>query len=534
LLSGARQLFTKRAGVTTPPATIPDALRQAASRFPEGEAVVDGSQRLTFAELERAATEAARALIASGIQLDDRVGLWAGNSLRWIVASFGIYLAGAVQVPLNTRFKSGEGAHVARASGTRQLLAAGDFMGQELAAMARQWNDVPTLEEVVELDGAGWEAWLSRAAEVNPSMVDERAGRIGPSSMSDIIFTSGTTGAPKGAMLTHGASVRTYLAWSESVGLRTGDRYLVVYPFFHTAGLKSGVLACVLRGAAIHPFPVFDVEQVMEHVSRERITMLPGPPTVFQSILDHPNFAAFDLSSLRLSVTGAAVVPVEVVRRMRDELRFQTVVTGYGLTETTGTVSVCHHDDPPETVARTVGRPLPGVEVRVVDEEGKIVGPDQVGELLVRGFNVMKGYFNDPDATRATVDDDGWLRTGDIGFVGEDGNIRITDRKKDMYIAGGFNVYPAEVEATLLRHPAVAQVAVIGIPDHRLGEVGQAVVVLRHGEAWDADEFLAWCRTNMANYKAPRSVRVVGALPLNPSGKVMKFKLREEAVSPAG
>jgi acyl-CoA synthetase (AMP-forming)/AMP-acid ligase II len=257
--------------------------------------------------------------------------------------------------------------------------------------------------------------------------------------------------------------------------------------------------------------------------------MLPGPPTVFQSILDHPRFSEFDLSSLRLSVTGAAVVPVEVVRRMREELRFQTVVTGYGLTETTGTVSMCRHDDPPEIVATTVGRPLAGVEVKVVDDSGTEQATGDPGEILVRGFNVMKEYFNDPEATRQAIDTDRWLHTGDIGFVGEDGNVRITDRKKDMYISGGFNVYPAEVEGLILGHPSVAQVAVIGVPDGRLGEVGHAVVVARSEAAWDEAEFLQWCRANMANYKVPRKVRVVDTLPLNPSGKVQKFKLREEA-----
>ena len=308
---------------------------------------------------------------------------------------------------------------------------------------------------------------------------------------SDIIFTSGTTGKPKGAVLGHGASVRTYLAWSELVGLRRGDRYLVVYPFFHTAGLKSGLLACVLRGATIVPHAVFDVVPVMERVASERITMLPGPPTVFQSILNHPDFASFDLSSLRLSVTGAAIVPVDVIRRMRDELRFETVVTGYGLTETTGTVSMCRHDDAPEVIATTVGRPLPGVSVRIVDDAGQSVAPDDPGEILVRGFNVMKEYFEDPTATKEAIDEEGWLRTGDIGILGQDGNLRITDRKKDMYIVGGFNAYPAEIEGIMVGHPQVGQVAVVGVPDERLGEVGVAFVVPRPGQTVDPDELVA-------------------------------------------
>ena len=371
------------------------------------------------------------------------------------------------------------------------------------------------LREVVRLDD--WASFSARCASVTPDAVRAREAAIRPDDTSDIIFTSGTTGAPKGAMLTHGASVRTYETWADCVGLRAGDRYSLVYPLFHTAGLKSGVLASVLKGATVFPEPVFDVRAVMKRVVDERITMLPGPPTVFQTILDDPALVSYDLSSLRLSVTGAAVVPVEVIRRMREELRFENVVTGYGLTETTGTVSMCRHDDPPEVIAHTVGRPLPGVDVRIADD----------GEILVRGFNVMKGYFNDPDATRAAIDDDGWLKTGDIGFVDDDGNLHITDRKKDMFIVGGFNAYPAEIEGTLLRHPDVAQVAVIGVPDERMGEVGCAFVVPKTGHTVEPDAVVAWAREKMANFKVPRRVVVVDVLPLNPSGKVQKFKLRE-------
>jgi acyl-CoA synthetase (AMP-forming)/AMP-acid ligase II len=244
-------------------------------------------------------------------------------------------------------------------------------------------------------------------------------------------------------------------------------------------------------------------------------------------MLEHPERAQFDLTSLRLSVTGAATVPVEVVRRMREDLRIATVVTGYGLTETTGTVSMCRHDDPPEVVATTVGRPLPGVSVRVVDENGCTVPPGETGEILVKGFNVMRGYFDDPGATAGAFDQEGYLRTGDIGLVGDDGNLRITDRKKDMFIVGGFNAFPAEIEGMMLTHPGVAQVAVVGVPDDRLGEVAQAYVVRRSGDAVDEAALIAWCREHMANYKVPREVHFVDELPLTASGKVQRFRLRQ-------
>lgn len=512
----------------TATATIPQALESRATSTPHRWAVVEGRKRLTYQQLYEEAIAIARGLAGANVGAGDRVALWAPNSARWITCSFGVYMAGAALVPLNTRFKSAEASHVVRTSGAKMVLASGDFLQQDFAATAQSWDDIASLERVVELDDDKWLSWLAEGDSVPEDEIRRRIDQLSDSCTSDIIFTSGTTGAPKGAVLTHGASVRTYETWSECVGLRESDRYLVVYPFFHTAGLKSGVLACVLKGAEIHPFPVFDAEAVMAYVAEHHITMLPGPPTVFQSILEHPRFGEFDLGSLRLSVTGAAVVPVEVVQRMRDDLHFEHVVTGYGLTETTGTVSMCRFDDPLEVIANTVGRPLPGVEIKVVDEDGSTQAGEP-GEILVRGFNVMKEYFHDEEATRAAIDEEGWLRTGDIGLVDSDGNLRITDRKKDMYISGGFNVYPAEVEGIMLRHPGVSQVAVIGVPDDRLGEVGQAVVVRRHDAGWDDAEFLRWCKENMANYKVPRSVRVVDSLPLNPSGKVMKFKLRDEA-----
>jgi acyl-CoA synthetase (AMP-forming)/AMP-acid ligase II len=497
-------------------------LDAAAARFPDHEAVVDGEVRLTFAELRDQAVTVARALMASSVAPGDRVALWAPNSAAWIVASFGIYAAGAVLVPLNTRYRGEEAGHILRTSGARLLLTVTNFLDTSYVDLLEGIPGLDAVREIVVVDGdvpdgtTGWRDFLARADGVAEPAVAARIAAIGSDDTSDIIFTSGTTGAPKGAMLAHGASVRTYLEWSELVDLREGDRYLVVYPFFHTAGLKSGVLACLLRGATIHPQAVFDVPSVLALVVKERITMLPGPPTVFQTILNHPDLASFDLSSVRSSVTGAAVVPVEVIRQMREVLHIRTVVTGYGMTETTGTISMCRFDDAPEVIATTVGRPIPGVEVRIEAD----------GEILVRGFNVMQGYFNDEVATKEAFDD-GWLRTGDIGFVDDDGNLHITDRKKDMFIVGGFNAYPAEIEAVLLAHPAVAQVAVVGVPDERMGEAGVAFVVAKAGATVVPDDVLAWSWERMAKFKLSR-VEVVDALPLNPSGKVMKFKLREQ------
>jgi HIP---CoA ligase len=279
---------------------------------------------------------------------------------------------------------------------------------------------------------------------------------------------------------------------------------------------------------------VFDVPSVMRRVDEESITMLPGAPAIYQTILDHPDLGDFDLSTLRLAVTGSATVPVEMIRRMREELTFETIVTGYGLTEATGIATMCRHDDDLETIATTAGRAIPGVEVLVVDDDGKEVPRGEPGEVVIRGYNLMAGYFGDPGATATTIDEDGWLHSGDVGVMDEAGNLRITDRTKDMFIVGGFNAYPAEIENMMMRHPAIGQVAVIGVPDERHGEVGKAYVVPRAGAVVDPDEVVAWCRGEMANYKVPRSVEVVDALPLNATGKVLKYVLRERAAGAPG
>ena len=352
---------------------------------------------------------------------------------------------------------------------------------------------------------------------------------MSPDDLSDILFTSGTTGKPKGVMTTHGQNLRVFRVWSDVVGLCADDRYLIVNPFFHGFGYKAGWLAAIMCGATILPQPVFDVPAVLERIGRDRVSVLPGPPTLYQMILAHPDRSRYDLSSLRLAVTGAAAIPVELIHRMRRELTFKTIITGYGLTESTGVVTMCRYDDDPETIATTSGRAIPDIEVRCVNRAGTEVARGEPGEVVVRGYNVMRGYFDDAEATAAAIDADGWLHTGDIGVMNERGYLRITDRIKDMFITGGFNCYPAEIENLMHGNEAIAQVAVIGVPDERLGEVGMAYVVPRPGAAPTPESIIAWCRTHMANYKVPRYVEVVTSLPTNASGKVTKFVLREQA-----
>ncbi|MFG2956207.1 FadD3 family acyl-CoA ligase [Streptomyces sp. NPDC048291] len=512
--------------------TVPGLVRSAAKRYADVEAVVDGRTRITYAELGARVERAAAACLAAGVEAGDRVGIWAPNSLDWIVAALGAVSAGGVLVPLNTRFKGTEAADVLRRSGARLLFVTGTFLGTSYVASLRRaagegdgdgpLPGLPVLREVVVLSEDApvgfrtWKDFLAAGEGIGAAEVAARSAELDGSRLSDIIFTSGTTGRPKGAMITHAQTLRAYEIWADLAGLRTGDRYLIVNPFFHTFGYKAGVIACLIRGATMIPQPVFNVATVLANVAAERVSVLPGPPTLHQSLLDHPARDAHDLSALRLVVTGAAVVPLLLVERLRGELGVETVLTAYGLSEASGIVTMCRRGDDPTVIASTSGRAIPGTEVRV----------DETGEVLVRGFNVMRGYFEDPAATAETLTADGWLRTGDVGVLDPAGNLRITDRLKDMFIVGGFNAYPAEIEQLLGLHPEVADVAVVGVPDARLGEVGRAFVVRRPGAVLTADDLIAWARREMANYKVPRTVEFVAELPRNASGKVVKGELR--------
>ncbi|WP_405804158.1 FadD3 family acyl-CoA ligase [Streptomyces sp. NBC_01187] len=522
--------------------TVPELVRAAAERYGEREAVVEGRTRVGYRELGERVERAAAACVASGLERGDRVAIWAPNTLDWIVAALGAVTAGGVLVPLNTRFKGVEAAYVLERTRARLLFVTGTFLGTSYVASLRRataegLGDGPLpglahLREVVVLAQDApvgfrtWRDFLAGGESVPREAVRARSALVGPEAPSDITFTSGTTGHPKGAVITHEQTLRVYTVWSELAGLSEGDRYLIVNPFFHTFGYKAGIIACLLRGATMIPQPVFNVETALAHIATERVSVLPGPPTLHQSILDHPARHQHDLSALRLVVTGAAVVPLELVERLRDELKVGTVLTAYGLTEASGTVTMCRRGDPAEVIAGTSGRAIPETEVKVVASTGAEQPPGEPGEVLVRGYHVMSGYFEEPEETAEAITPDGWLRTGDVGVLDADGNLRITDRMKDMFIVGGFNAYPAEIELLLARHPDITEVAVIGIPDARLGEAGKAFAVRHEGATVTADDLIAWSRREMANYKVPREVEFVPALPRNASGKVLKTWLR--------
>lgn len=510
--------------------TIPHRIMTAASAHGDAVAIrgEDGAE-VRYRDLEPLVRAAAKAFIAAGVAGGDRVAIWAPNATGWIIAAIGAQAAGAAIVPLNTRLKGREAGYILRTSGAKLLLTVADFLGTAYPQLLAG-EDLPDLRDIVLLEGdeggLPWQDFLDRGAALSDDAVDARMDALGADQVCDILFTSGTTGNPKGAVTTHGQNVRLYLAYGETLGYGPGDTFLIINPFFHSFGYKAGWLVALMRGATVLPHAIFQTDKVLERIERERVTLLPGPPTIFQSLLAAP-YDQFDISSLRVSITGAASVPVTLIEEMHEKLGIDVVLTAYGLTETCGTVTMCSVGDDAATVANTAGRPLEGVEVKLIDAAGEVVAPGEAGELLVRGPNVMRGYFNDPAATAAAIDGEGWLRTGDIAVQDARGNVKITDRAKDIFIVGGFNAYPAEIEGLLAANPAVMQSAVIGVPDERLGEVAKAYIVLRPGASATPEEIIAWCRDNMANYKVPRRVAILDALPMNASGKVQKFLLRD-------
>lgn len=508
------------------PLTIPHVAQAAARNWGDQPALLEQGEEWSFAELWDRSRAAASAFIAAGMGKGDRIAIWAPNSREWIVAAIGAMAAGAAIVPLNTRLKGREAGDILRRTGARLLLTVGEFLGTRYPDLIAE-EDLPALERTILLD-SDWDAFVGSGKGAGDRAVTEALARLEPGDISDIMFTSGTTGAPKGVISTHDRIVPMFRHWVEVMGLKAGERYLIINPFFHSFGFKAGWVAALIAGAVIVPMASFDIPQVIRHIEQDRINFLPGPPTIYQSLLAAKAQTDFDTSSLRGAATGAASVPPELIRRMRSELGLVDTVTAYGMTECS-TITSCRRGDDAELIATSVGKAIPGLQVRITGEDGQEVARGETGEIHVRGYGVMAGYLDDPEGTAETIDADGWLHTGDVGVMDEGGYVRITDRLKDMYISGGFNCYPAEIEKLLSENPEVGMVAVIGVPDDRMGEIGKAFIVPRPGASPDAEGLAAWARANMANYKVPRIFEIVESLPLNASGKVLKTELRKTA-----
>ena len=507
------------------PQTIPAALDHIARALPDHNALVTPDRTVTFGELRNEVRRAAAAMISLGVQTGERVAIWSPNTWHWVIACLATHYAGATVVPLNTRYTASEASDILARTGAPLLVAMGEFLGADRVADLDRAT-LPDLRHIVRVpvestarfDDGTWDEFVSHGADDRAlEAADARAAAVRPDDVSDVLFTSGTTGRSKGVLCAHRQSLAGSAAWAACGKITSDDRYLCINPFFHNFGYKAGILACLQTGATLIPQLTFDAEQALRAVAEHRITVLPGPPTIYQTLLDYPARNRYDLSSLRFAVTGAATVPVVLIERMQTELDIDIVLTAYGLTEANGMGTMCRADDDAVTVATTCGRPIADFELRIGDH----------GEVLLRGPNVMLGYLDDPDATAATIDTDGWLHTGDIGKLDAAGNLQITDRLKDMYICGGFNVYPAEIEQVLARLDGVLDCAVIGVPDERLGEVGRAFLVTRPDSGLDEKTVIAYTREYLANFKAPRSVRFVDTLPRNAGGKVVKPLLRE-------
>jgi acyl-CoA synthetase (AMP-forming)/AMP-acid ligase II len=514
--------------MTHDPRTVPAALDRFARQFPDHDALITDDRSFTATELRDEVHRAGAALIALGVEHGDRVAVWSPNTWHWVIACLGIHHAGATMVPLNTRYTASEASDILARTDAPVLFGMGQFLGNDrLADLDRA--ALPALRHIVRIpidaDDGTWDEFIGRGYEPEgTAAVLARASAVVADDVSDILFTSGTTGRSKGVRCAHRQSLSASASWAANGKITSDDRYLCINPFFHNFGYKAGILACLQTGATLIPHLTFDPLRALQAIEQHRITVLPGPPTIYQMLLDHPARGDYDLSSLRFAVTGAATVPVVLVERMQSELDIDIVLTAYGLTEANGMGTSCRADDDAVTVATTCGRPFADFELRIDSS-----APGESGEVLLRGPNVMLGYLDDPEATAAAIDTDGWLHTGDIGEVDKAGNLRITDRLKDMYICGGFNVYPAEIEQVLARMDGVADAAVIGVPDERLGEVGRAFLVTRPGAHLDEKSVIAYTREHLANFKAPRSVRFVDALPRNAGGKVVKPQLRELA-----
>lgn len=517
--------------------TLPEVLVHVAQLYGEKPFVIAEDGTVTsFACLARRVRRLGSHLLDLGLRPGDRAAILAPNSAEWIVAACAVMSIGAVMIPVNTRFKGQEVRYVLEKAQVAVLFTVGSFLGVDYPAMVveacggpeqgQPVRDLDSLLDIILIDAPGFAP--EAGVDGDHLAFAAAASKVTPRTTADILFTSGTTGMPKGAMHSHGQGLWMTGIWNETNDLTDQDRTAIVNPFFHSFGYRSGWMSALTAGMTMFPMATFDPRRLLEVIERERITQLSGAPTVFHSLIEHPDFPKRNLASLRTGHTGGAKTPPAIIRGCYERLGFEMFLTSFGQTESTAIISTNRAGDPIEAIIGTVGRPVVGVEVRMIDETGQDVPAGEAGELLVRGPNVMQGYFKDPEQTAATIDPDGWLHTGDVAAMDPDGRLRILDRIKDIVIVGGFNAYPAEIEIMLGQHPAIAEVAVIGLPDERMGEVTAACVILKPGMTLDASELLHWSRERMANYKVPRHVFVMADFPRTPLGKVQKFLLKQQ------
>ena len=545
--------------------TIGDMLDRQAERFADRDALVhfETGARYTYAEFRDEVERVARGLMALGVQRGHHVGIWSTNYSEWVLTQFATAKIGAVMVNINPAYRTHELAYVLEQSEANAVILIGKFRNSDYASMVNEvapelkdtnpgelhTSRLPHLRNVIYIPPHGdsgeaetpagmwsWREMVARHAEISAAELAERQAGCRPDDPVNIQYTSGTTGNPKGAMLTHHNLVANAVYVGDCIELTEEDRLCIPVPFYHCFGCVMGNLGCITHGSAIIvPAEHFDPLKTLQALEQERCTALYGVPTMFIAQLDHPEFESFKITSLRTGIMAGSPCPIEVMRQVIDRMGADQMTIAYGQTEHSPVITQTLTSDSIDIRVSTVGKVLPGVEARIVDpESGEVLGSDTQGELQARSSMVMRGYYNMPEATSAAIDDEGWLHTGDLATVDEDGYYNITGRLKDMIIRGGENVYPREIEEFLYTHPKISDVQVIGVPDERLVEEVMAWVMLRPGETADADEIREFCRGKIAHYKVPRYIKVATEFPMTVTGKIQKFRMREMAVEELG
>lgn len=547
-------------GASEPPLleyTIGDALLRAAKAWPTQEALVSVHQgiRWTYQQFADEVDRLAAGLLALDLQPGDRVGVWAPNCAEWTLVQFATARAGLIQVNINPAYRLSEVEYTLNKVGVKALVCAEKFKTSDYVGMINELapeiatstpgelraRRLPHLRHVIQIGGKPAPGWLGfadiaeKATDAHVSQLEAIAAKLDRNDAINIQFTSGTTGLPKGATLSHRNILNNALFVGRGMGLKPGDRLLIPVPLYHCFGMVMGNLACVVHGATmIYASEGFEPLAVLRTIEAERCTGVHGVPTMFIAELEHPDFEKFDLSSLRTGVMAGSPCPIEVMKKVIDRMHMHQVGIGYGMTETSPVSFQTSVDDPIERRVSTVGRVQPHLEVKIVDEQGKIVPRGQPGELCTRGYSVMIGYWNDPEKTAEAVDAEGWMHTGDLATIDDEGYCNIVGRIKDMVIRGGENVFPREIEEYLFRHPKIEDVQVIGVPDPKFGEEICAWVKLRAGETATREEIVDFCKGQIAHYKIPRYVKFVDGFPMTVTGKIQKFEMRKAMIAELG
>jgi len=521
--------------------TLSQVLRETTEQYPERNAILDPSGvTLTYEELSAKVDRLARGMLELGVAKGDKVGLWMPNIPEWVVAYYAIARIGAVVVPMNTRYKTHEVEYILDNSEATTVFAVSAFAGIDYISMISEIHgNLPNLKHVIVVGEPGEgmhgfdEVVELGGGKLDNSLLADREAECAPEDNVFILYTSGTTGNPKGAMLSHHNIAKNAEQVTEVLHTSEEDVFLIAVPFFHCFGCVMGIAGSVRWGAAMVPMQIFKPKPALELVERFGVSVLYGVPTMFVLELEESrkgkaDGSAYDVATLRTGIMAGAPCPIEVMKGTMEELHCNVSIA-YGLTEASPVITMTRFDDSIERRVETVGRALDGVEVKICDDDREPLATDEMGELTCRGYNVMLGYYRAPEITAQTIDDDGWLYSGDLATMDPDGYVRIVGRKKDMLICGGFNVYPAEIEEYLFTHPKVQNVSVIGMPDDVFGEVAAAYIIPREGETIDPQEIVDFCAAEIANFKVPRYVEIVDDFPMTQSGKVQKFKLRDIA-----